>query len=219
MGDGGVVLLGGSFDPPHRGHVELGAAARDAVAPGAELVFVPAARSPHKARGPNASDADRLAMLHLAAAEADRASVWDEEIERARHDRGPSYWAHTLDVARERLGADTPIRFIIGADQALAFHRWREPRRILSVAEPIVILRTPIATREDLFGAMRDTDAWEDDELEAWRGWCVELPLHGASSTIVRSALRAEDHSIAERLLVPAVLEYVHRRGLYRDER
>ncbi|MCW5776185.1 MAG: hypothetical protein KIS87_07100 [Phycisphaeraceae bacterium] len=54
----GVLLFGGTFDPPHRGHTEPAAAARDAMMPpGSWLVFVPAARSPHKSAAPATSRA------------------------------------------------------------------------------------------------------------------------------------------------------------------
>ncbi|MEO0483937.1 MAG: nicotinate (nicotinamide) nucleotide adenylyltransferase [Planctomycetota bacterium] len=216
-GEAGVVLFGGTFDPPHVGHIALAAAARDAAAPGAWLVFVPAARSPHKERGPIASDADRVEMLRLAIAEAPRAVVWTDEIDRAEAGgrSGASYWVTTLERARTALGPEAPMRFIVGADQAVAFRRWHEPERILELADPVVLVREPIGSAAALEAAMRASGEADPDWLERWRGRCVRAPKSDASSTAVRAALAAGDARTASVMLTPAVAGYIDERGLY----
>lgn len=80
-----VLLMGGTFDPPHVAHVaQARSALRRAMAPGAWLVLVPAARSPLKRGGPGARDRDRVAMLRAAFAGVGRATVWTDELDRAR---------------------------------------------------------------------------------------------------------------------------------------
>ena len=137
-----------------------------------ELIYMPAARSPHKSTGPVASDADRIAMLRLALEGESRASVWTDEIDRTRwHDaeapifgptnatggadrgerattpaRPPSYTIETVERllesverhAETRGGARPVVRLLIGADQAAAFHRWKDARRLMERAEPVV---------------------------------------------------------------------------------
>jgi nicotinic acid mononucleotide adenylyltransferase len=85
---------------PHR----LALAARDAIYPDdrhapAWLVFVPAARNPHKPTNPAATNAQRVEMLRLATADADRVAIWTDEIDRA-HETAPSFWADTIERAR-----------------------------------------------------------------------------------------------------------------------
>lgn len=207
----GVVLVGGTFDPPHRGHVELSAAARDRVAPGARLVFVPAARSPHKTSGPAASDADRVAMLELAIAGVPGAEVWSDELDRAGKGEA-SYWVTTLDRARGRFPG-ARLWFVIGADQAVELYRWREPGRILSLAEVIVLPRAPWSDAVSLRAALLGCGAWEAELLERIVAGLVGVGVMPVSATDIRRAL-AEGKEPAE--LHPAVRAYITQRGLYR---
>lgn len=143
-----TLLFGGTFDPPHIGHLRLAVRARDALF-GDEglLVFVPTGRNPHKSTGPVASPEDRVAMLELATADDDRAVIWTDEIDRAEAGT-PSLWVDTLARAASLLPETTPLRFLIGADQAEAFERWKDHETILKLAEPAVVLREPTVTRE-----------------------------------------------------------------------
>ena len=76
-------MFGGSFDPPHLWHTKIASAARRQVfGPKGVVVFVPAARSPHKKHGPVASDEDRVAMLRLATRRMKRCVIWTDEIDR-----------------------------------------------------------------------------------------------------------------------------------------
>lgn len=210
--DAGVLLVGGTFDPPHVAHVELACRARDARRPGAGLVFVPAARSPHKASGPSAGDADREAMLERALADVEGAGVWTDEIDRAAMG-GASYWVDTLQRARSLVG-DGWLGFVIGADQAVAFHRWREPRRILELAEPVVLLREPWETVDGMCASM--PDAWTPAELGRWASWCVDVGTINVSATQIRSLLGADrENARLESVLAPGVLDLIRERGLY----
>ncbi len=131
-----VLVFGGSFDPPHNAHVALPPIVRDAV--GCDwLLYVPAARSPLKETQSGATGEERLAMVRRAVAGIDRASVTDLELQRG----GVSYTVDTLRQLREALGFDVTLRLLIGADQALDFHRWREAETILKRGEPVVMMR------------------------------------------------------------------------------
>src|SRR5262245_39793105 len=83
-----VLLFGGTFDPPHLGHVRIPIQVLDRAMPaGAFLLYVPAARSPLKESGPQASDADRVEMLRLVLTELgtpNRTAIWTDELDRAR---------------------------------------------------------------------------------------------------------------------------------------
>lgn len=201
-----VLLYGGTFDPPHRAHVELAVAARDTLfGPDGWLVYVPAARSPHKPDGPVASDAHRLAMLGLATKARERTAIWTDEIDRAAHGRGgPSYWIDTLRRAVSVADEAVPLRFLIGADQAVAFHRWRDAYEIHPIAEPAVMLREPHSTAETLGLALRNAGI----DPDPWLGRVVDVPVRPESSTEVRTGTAG--------LVSEPVARYIDEHDLYR---
>lgn len=203
-----VLLYGGVFDPPHRAHVQLPRRIRDRLfGRRAWLVYVPAARSPHKPSGPAATDRDRIDMVRLATARVPRCAVWTDEIDRG----GPSYWIDTLRRAVRVAPAGAELRFLIGSDQAAAFHRWKDFRDILDIAEPVVMLRPPHRSGAGVIREMRKTGAWTKGELDQWAGWIEGDAVMDASSTAVRGALaRGEPVDLAR-----PVKAYIARRGLY----
>ena len=212
----GVLLVGGSFDPVHEAHTALADHARRLAMDGeGEIVFVPASRSPHKRGAPLASDRQRVEMLGLAAIGLERWSVWTHEIDRATGGE-PSYWIDTLREARSRF--DGELRFLIGADQAVAFHRWREHREILELAQPLVAPRCDLGTPDALNAAMEAIDLWSARELDAWRSWFVQTPQIDVSATAIRAALRDPSRR-AEPIegLDASVHAYILRHGLYLD--
>lgn len=209
-----LLLFGGSFDPPHKGHVNLPLmAARHLEAAldepkGVWIVYIPAARSPHKSVQPRASDAQRVEMLSLATAHLPRCAVWTDEIDRAAHSPGtPSYTIDTLKRLRasldQRAGEDIRLRLLIGADQAAALERWREPLAISALAEPLVMARP--GTDAGSFPA----------SLGEWSRRLLPIPTLEASSTAVRDAIAASDSTAIKRLLDPQVAAYIASSGLY----
>ncbi len=222
-----VVLIGGTFDPPHRAHIELPLRVRDDLerrsgcVGRAWLVYIPAARSPHKGAGPVASDTDRVNMLKLALTGHERAGIWADEIDRGRGEGVPSFTVDTLARAREWLDAhgcaSAKIRLLIGADQALAFHRWREPRRIIELAEPAVMLRPPVTTQQQLMEGLKSAGTWSDEELAAWMSRVVSAGVIDAAATTVRDALasRSSDSARIPAILDERVLEYINSHHLY----
>ncbi len=128
-------ILGGTFDPPHVGHL---LAAVDAVERLTldRLVLVPASVQPLKAGIQTASPADRLAMLRLLIADDARFEVDALEIERA----GLSFSVDTLSVFAERYPSAERF-FLVGADVLRTFDRWREPDRVLELATLAVMTR------------------------------------------------------------------------------
>lgn len=207
-----ALVFGGTFDPPHRAHVELPARVRDVMGADA-IVYVPAARSPHKPDGPVASGAERVEMLRLALAGARGVSISDLELNSGG--AAPSYTVDTLRTLRAEIPRTTALRLLIGADQAAAFHRWREPEEIIRLAEPVVMLRAPHETIESLMGAM--AERWSAPELARWRDRVVAVPVLDVEATDIRGLLRADpDDPEPARLLPGPVLAYIRARGLYR---
>lgn len=227
-----LLLFGGSFDPPHKGHVNLPLLAVRHLErmldeeKGVWVLFLPAARSPHKNFAPAATDAQRIEMLTLATAHLPRCAIWTDEIDRARPGE-PSYTVDTLRRLREWLddhgGDEVRLRLLIGADQAAALDRWREPETIVALAEPLVMARTD-PNRPDL---CRDQEADRTPDppnalptfpasLGDWSRRLLPIPKLDVSSTAVRAAIASSDAAALKRTLDAPVADYIKANGLYR---
>lgn len=212
-----LVVFGGSFDPPHAGHVDVPAQGVDRLyGKGGWLLYVPAAQSPHKPSGPHASNADRLAMLTLALAGVSRCSVWTDELDRPS--TTPSYTVGTLRRLRSIVPKRVTLRLLIGTDQVRAFHRWRSPRAIIRIAEPLVLARDPDVLARDILANL-DPKFWTQAERAAW---CSRLapndPLPAASTDLraaIASAGPAAWRAAPLNLLNPAVADHIRDHGLY----
>jgi nicotinate-nucleotide adenylyltransferase len=199
-----ILVFGGSFDPPHIGHRELGLAARQAS--GCDwLLLIPAAQSPHKETRTMFSGEERLELLRRAFDGAPRVSISAMELERrkARPDE-PSYTVDTLHTLRGFLPLGIELRLLIGADQAMSLHRWREPRAIMALAEPVVMHRAGSADSRRAL-AEQIVANWTDARAEAvaaadWQRRIVDIPMIKASSTRAREllALAPSEHTDAE---------------------
>lgn len=128
-------IFGGSFDPPHVGHLLVGADALDALEL-ERLVFVPAAVQPLKAGQASAAPQHRLAMVRLLAGDDARFSVDPIEIER----QGLSYTVDTLAAFAERY-PEAERFFVVGTDVLASFGQWREPEKVLRLATVAVMQR------------------------------------------------------------------------------
>ena len=160
--------------------------------------------------------------------------IWTDELDRAAHEARTSPNAHTpsytLDTLtrlttlfRAAAHPDQPpptLRLLIGTDQALSFHRWHEPRRIIALAPPIVLLRPPIATRADLRTHLTETGFWSAPELDLWESSTLIAETNPVSSTDLRTRLaspttRAEVLNTPERLgLTRTVAQEIARQRL-----
>lgn len=131
-----TLIYGGSFNPPHLGHVEAFAAARDFLQPERSLI-IPSHVPPHKAlaAGSPAGD-ERLELTRLAFAAFPEAEVSDMELRR----QGVSYTALTL---RELKAAfpEEEFFFLMGTDMFLTLESWYEYRTVLSLCTPVVLTR------------------------------------------------------------------------------
>ncbi len=190
-------LLGGTFDPPHLGHLALARAARDQLALD-ELRWVPAGEPWQKAMRTLAPAADRLAMVHALVAGEPRMRVDDVEIRRA----GPSYTVDTV-LALRREHPDAEWVLVVGQDQYARLHTWHRWRELLAAVTLAVAAREgapPLAPAE-LHGMPH-------------RMTVIDLPPVAVSSTAVRDAAARGDDLRAQ--VGPAVAAYIERHALYR---
>jgi nicotinate-nucleotide adenylyltransferase len=138
---GHIGILGGTFNPPHRGHLALARHALDELGL-QRLLLVPAGRSPHKPAAEDPGARRRLEMCRLIVADADGLAACPLEVQRA----GPSYTVDTLRALRA-AHPGARLTFVLGADIARTLPSWREPRELLALADLAVALRAGSAAR------------------------------------------------------------------------
>ena len=132
-----IGLLGGSFDPPHNGHLLAAGDAYEALALD-RLIFIPASVQPLKAAQATAAPAHRLAMTRLLVDDDARFGLDSIEIDRG----GLSYTVDTLSALAVRWpGPEHQLFWLVGADVPRSFAKWREPERIVQLATVVVLER------------------------------------------------------------------------------
>jgi nicotinate-nucleotide adenylyltransferase len=131
-------VLGGTFDPPHVGHLRLAEVAIDHLALD-KLLFVPAGEPWRKTDQQISAGEHRLEMTWLAVDSLPRMDVSTLELDRP----GPSYSVDTLGELLARYGPDTELFFVMGQDALLDLPNWKEPHRIAALARLAVALRSP----------------------------------------------------------------------------
>lgn len=130
-----LAIFGGSFDPPHVGHLLAAGDACDHL-PADRVIFVPAATQPLKAGRATATAEQRLAMVRLLTANDARFDVSAVEVERG----GLSFTVDTLSHFAGLYPADERF-LLLGADVLESFGQWREPERILQLARVVLLER------------------------------------------------------------------------------
>ncbi|HEV2709963.1 MAG TPA: nicotinate-nucleotide adenylyltransferase [Edaphobacter sp.] len=206
-----IALFGGTFDPPHRGHLAIATAAAAADAFQLDSVlFAPAGRQPLKLNDNPSTFADRLAMTTLACAETEderfhgSARFHASAIDAPRRDGQPNYTADTLAELQQSM-PNAVLYNLVGADSFLSLPHWRDPARLLALAEWIVVSR-PGFSLADL-SALALTDAQRS------RVHLLETVHEEVSATRLRERLRSGDPCTD--LLPAAVADYIRTHRLY----
>ena len=197
-----VALFGGTFDPPHRGHLTIATAAADAFHLDTVL-FAPTGRQPLKPEGSPAAFADRLAMTALACAQDKRFNASD--IDAPRPDNLPNYTVDSLSELRERM-PDAMLFNLVGADSFLDLPRWRQPDRLLEIAEWIVVSRPGFS--------LDDLSSLSLTAHQRSRVHLLQTVEEDISATDLRRRLHAGESCTD--LLPAAVADYIQSHHLYR---
>ena len=193
-----IGLFGGTFDPPHRGHIAVAADVADALDLD-QVLWIPAGQPPHKSLVGAAPLAVRLEMTRAAVKVDSRFEVSDIEVGR----RGVSYTLDTVRALRENYPG-TILFLIIGTDQFREFGTWRNPEKLLELAELVVMDR----------GGQSGQD-YVTEAGDVGKAFFVSVDRVDISSTDVRLATHNGEDLNA---LVPAkIAEIILREGLYAD--
>ena len=214
-----IALLGGTFDPVHYGHLRFADEARAALGL-SEVRLVPSAIPPHRS-APDASAADRAAMLELAVRGFPGLRVDCCELRRG----GRSYTVDTLAALRDAQ-PQTPLILLVGADAFRGLAGWHRWRRLFELAHVVVAPRPGSFPGEGLPPELaREWDARIVTDPAVLRGsaagsiYVQPISAQPIAATEIREALRSLPHadpSLA-RLLPPAVLTYIESKRLYRS--
>jgi nicotinate-nucleotide adenylyltransferase len=194
-----VGVLGGTFNPPHVGHLACARAARAAL--GLDVVLlVTALRSPHKEVASDPGAEVRYELCRAAVAGEPGLGVSRVELERP----GPSYTVDTLRAMHSER-PDSELTLIVGGDMAADLPTWREPAAMLDLAQLAVAERA---------GSARDLIAERLALLaEPDRVTYLDMPRVDVSSSMVRERV-ARGESI-DGLVPDAVARLIAERGLY----
>jgi nicotinate-nucleotide adenylyltransferase len=220
-----IALFGGTFDPPHRGHIAIARAALTRLALDQVLV-APVATQPFKAGIVTSSFADRMAMVSLAV--AGNPGLTASDIDAALPGDQPNYTVDTLERLRNQKSADE-LFCLVGADSFLTLRHWHRCTDLLLFCDFIVAGR-PGFSLEQINSALppgvkntgeQTFPGYSCYTLAGPQGQASRLfllpDLHqDISATAIRSAL-AEGTEL-EKMVDPAVAAYIHNHALYRHD-
>ena len=198
-----IGIFGGTFNPPHNGHVTLARAAAEQLALD-RLLIKPACVPPHKPLPDRVTPQQRYAMAALMAAPVGRcAQASDIEL----HRTGKSYTSDTLQTLHEQY-PDAELWLLMGSDMFLSLHTWHEPEVICALAHIAAFSRV----EEDIRAAMERQKQTLEQQYRAEVALLNNPQLIELSSTDVRAALAAGRGS---ELVPEAVWGYIRREHLY----
>jgi nicotinate-nucleotide adenylyltransferase len=197
-----IGILGGTFNPPHLGHLVCAQEAYLQLELD-RVMLMPACIPPHKPVEDEPGPVHRLALCRLAfAGDEERFEVSDVEIRRT----GTSYTVDTLQELHSRA-PDSKLHLIVGADIAAGLPKWREPERVLSLAG-LAVAERPGTERAAVEQALSQLPGAE-------RARFFDMPEIGLSSTMLRNRVRTGKPI---RYLTPEpVVSYIDRHNLYKS--
>jgi nicotinate-nucleotide adenylyltransferase len=206
-----IAAFGGTFDPVHNGHLEIvRAIVRNFGVD--QLLIVPAHRPPHKDARGIADAYHRYAMAALATLEEPRVIVSTIELEAPER----PYTFETIERLRSRTAAGARLFFVMGADSFKEINTWREPARLLSSTDVIVVTRPGCEvdsspTVVDLREGEGESQVPDDGDRHIYLTGYVN---NNASSTEIRRKVRDGESIVG--MVPPRVADYIEKYELYR---
>jgi nicotinate-nucleotide adenylyltransferase len=228
-----IAFFGGSFDPPHLGHLAIARAAQKALDLDTVL-FAPVGTQPLKPQGSTASFAHRLAMTQLAIASDPEFAVSLADAPRASGQ--PNYTLETLRKLRAALLPESALFLLMGADSLAGLRRWHGAAEIPFVA-PLIVASRPGQQLNELEALLPEgliiLSKHPSNQVELQRyilrnSTGEYAPLYvlpgleiGISASEIRERLRQvpaapQEQRPAGKMLPASVFEYIYTHGLYR---
>lgn len=207
-----VALLGGTFDPIHKGHTQPALSLAGKL--GWHRIHLQPCYAPPHRTAPVASDEQRLAMTRLAAQEDARLFADDFELRQAQ----PTRTVHTL-THLQKAHPNASLNFIMGMDSFLNFTSWLNWQEILELAHLIVLPRPGYSLSDanpQLQDLLRHRQQQDHGNFAASVGciYIAETATYNVSATELRQQLR--DTDTCPEYLSPLVFQYIRAQGLYR---
>jgi nicotinate-nucleotide adenylyltransferase len=231
-----IALFGGSFDPPHSGHIGIAMAAVERLHLD-RVLMAPVGRQPLKRDQAQSSYQDRMVMVQLAC--AGHPPLAASAIDAPRMDGRYNYTYDTLQHLRETLPVEDELFCLVGADSLQTLRQWHRAAEALMLAQWIVAARPgftvealqtmlPAAIHADMEHA-KGGNGWlrvslTGPEREAASDiagvpqgtlWLLPDLNYEVSATDLRAALADNSASIPQRVLDPRVADYAREHGLY----
>ena len=202
-----IGFFGGSFDPPHLGHLAVARAAAQTFGLD-RILFAPTANQPLKRDGAAAPYPDRLAMVSLLCdfQPADAVHHFEpSSLDAPLPGFAPNYTVDTLTRLRDALSPADVLFAIIGADAFLGLPTWRSPDTLFKLAQWIVVSRPGLS--------LRQLDALSLSPAQLQRVHLLDSIQEAASATTIRTLLLAG--ADCRGLLTPQILHFIRAHHLY----
>ena len=196
-----IGILGGTFDPPHNGHLAIADAAMEKLGLN-RVIFIPSHRTPLKNRPDISATGHRWKMLEAAIEGKPGFEVSDIELYRP----GPSYTIDTLNILKAGLKSHGDLYFIMGWDSLNELPRWKQATELVKLCT-IVAFTRPNSSKPDMKKL--------EKAIPGLEGHCIllDIPPVDISSTEIRDRI-GQGKSI-KRLVPPAVEKYIRENRLY----
>ena len=189
-----ICLFGGTFDPPHIGHLLIAQTVCEAESFD-KILFIPVNIPPHKKV--NTLLEDRLKMLDIAIEDNPNFEMSDIEIKRG----GVSYTIDTIKILKKKYGIKgNEISYLIGSDSLLNFHKWKNAEQILEECQVIVAIRPGFRPS--------DIPAWILHKIQF-----SNIPRFEISSTNIRA--RWVDNKTIRYMVTLPVWDYINKNNIY----
>jgi nicotinate-nucleotide adenylyltransferase len=218
-----AAIYGGTFDPVHRGHIEVARKAQ-ALFELEEVLFVPAYVPPHKSAISSAFH--RFAMLALATERDARLRISTIELDQP----GRPYAVDTVERMQSVMGAERHLFFMIGADSWSEITTWHEWQRLLGMCDLIVVTRPGYDVQGSIANASAqivDVRGSSRQEISALleggdggkgpRTFLTDAAMIDISATEIRAAARAGESAKLSDMVPAAVANYIEKYGLYKN--